>query len=208
MLRLVSPLSVFLNLRGECAVVIGGGAVALRRTRVLLDAGMAVTVVAPEVCAGLRALPIGLERRSYQEGDLADARLVVAATDSPEVNAAVTAEAHSRGVLVNHAGEAGQGNLRFAATAQRAGVQVAVSSGRELPMLAQALTRRIAELLPSEAQIDGWTLVREDALTLTGPAREAAMQSLKAEIHAALSGTPLKDSVLTLNDSAAVGGAA
>lgn len=188
MLPSVSVLPVFLNLSGERAVVVGGGAVALRRARTLLDAGMVVTVIAPAIHADLLALPVVCERRSYRDGDLAGARVVVAATDQPEVNGAVVVAARQSGALANHAGEAGQGNLRFAATAQRAGVQVAVSSGRELPMLAQALARRIAALLPAETQIDGWIAAREHALTLDPPGREAAMQGLKTDIHAALGG--------------------
>lgn len=184
----MSLLPVFLNLSNERAVVIGGGAVALRRTRILLDAGLNVTVIAPEIRAELLDLPAVSEQRGYRAGDLAGARVVVAATDCPEINDAVVTEARQIGALVNHAGEADGGNLRFAATAQRAGVQVAVNTGRELPMLAQALTRRIAALLPHEAQIDGWTVAREQALMLDGPGREIAMQGLKTEIQAALGG--------------------
>ncbi len=184
----MSLLPVFLNLSNERAVVIGGGAVALRRTRTLLDAGLNVTVIAPEICAELLALPAVSEQRGYREGDLAGARLVVAATDCPEINGAVVTEARQTGALVNHAGEADGGNLRFAATGQRAGVQVAVNTGRELPMLAQALTRCIAALLPSEAQLGGWTAAREQALALPLPQREEAMQRLKADIQAAVEG--------------------
>ncbi|WP_226342376.1 bifunctional precorrin-2 dehydrogenase/sirohydrochlorin ferrochelatase [Deinococcus sp. AJ005] len=184
----MSLLPVFLNLSGERAVVIGGGAVALRRSRTLLDAGLNVTVIAPDISGELLDLPVQSEQRGYRGGDLAGARVVVAATDCPEINDAVVTEARQIGALVNHAGEAGSGNLRFAATARRAGVQVAVNTGRELPMLAQALTRRIAALLPHEAQIDGWTAAREQALMLDGPGREIAMHGLKTEIQAALGG--------------------
>ncbi|CAM3862330.1 bifunctional precorrin-2 dehydrogenase/sirohydrochlorin ferrochelatase [Deinococcus frigens] len=182
----MSLLPVFLNLSSERAVVIGGGAVALRRTRTLLDAGLNVTVIAPEICAELLTLPVSFEQRGFGDGDLTGARVVVAATDCLEVNSAVVAAAREIGALINHAGEAEQGNLRFAATAQRAGVQVAVNTGRELPMLAQALTRRIAALLPKQEQIDGWIAARERALTLDGPGREAAMQGLKTDIQTAL----------------------
>ncbi|MBB5361895.1 bifunctional precorrin-2 dehydrogenase/sirohydrochlorin ferrochelatase [Deinococcus humi] len=184
----MSLLPAFLNLSGERAVVVGGGTVALRRTRTLLEAGLAVTVIAPEVCEELLTLPLNIERRGYRDGDLVGARVVVAATDQPEINDAVVAAARQGGALVNHAGEAGQGNLRFAATAQRAGVQVAVNTGRELPMLAQALTRRVAALLPAEAQIDGWIAAREHALTLDGAGRATALQGLKTDIWAALGG--------------------
>ncbi|WP_019009155.1 precorrin-2 dehydrogenase/sirohydrochlorin ferrochelatase family protein [Deinococcus aquatilis] len=179
-------LPVFLELRGEPALVVGGGAVALRRVRTLLDAGLTVTVVAPELHADLVALPVQLERRAYRSSDVQGRRIVVAATDSQAVNDAVSADARAAGALVNHAGDAGQGSLRFAATTMRAGVQVAVSSGRELPMLTQALTERIAQLLPTQTQVDGWSMQREKALELEPSARAAALAALRVNLRAGL----------------------
>lgn len=177
-------LPVFLDLRGESALVVGGGAVALRRVATLLEAGLSVTVVAPDLHPELEALPVQRERRVYRTGDAAGRRVVVAATDDANVNNAIAADARAAGALVNHAGDAGQGWLRFAATTTRAGVQVAVSSGRELPMLTQALTERIAELLPTQAQIDGWTAQRQEALGLEPDAKAAALAALRADIRA------------------------
>ncbi|THF70136.1 bifunctional precorrin-2 dehydrogenase/sirohydrochlorin ferrochelatase [Deinococcus sp. Arct2-2] len=177
-------LPVFLDLQGESALVVGGGAVALRRVATLLEAGLNVTVVAPELHPDFAKMSVQTAQRAYHASDSAGQRVVVAATDSPAVNDAVTADARDAGALVNHAGNAGQGSLRFAATTTRAGVQVAVSSGRELPMLTQALTERIAELLPTQAQLDGWTARREEAVTLKPDAKAAALAELRAEIRA------------------------
>ncbi|UQN07341.1 bifunctional precorrin-2 dehydrogenase/sirohydrochlorin ferrochelatase [Deinococcus sp. QL22] len=179
-------LPVFLDLHGESALVVGGGAVALRRVATLLEAGLSVTVVAPELHPDLAALRVQTAQRAYRSGDVLGQRIVVAATDSSAVNDAVTADARAAGALVNHAGHAGQGSLRFAATTTRAGVQVAVSSGRELPMLTQALTERIAEVLPTQAQLDGWTAQREGALGLQAGEKAAALAALRADIRAGL----------------------
>nr|WP_216324701.1 bifunctional precorrin-2 dehydrogenase/sirohydrochlorin ferrochelatase [Deinococcus aestuarii] len=184
MLRPVS-LAAFLNLRGEPALVVGGGPVALRRARTLLDAGLRVTVVAPDLHPDFAALPVCAERRAYRPADLEGVRVVVAATDRHDVNDAVTGEARAAGVLVNHAGDAEKGTLRFPAALERGGVRVAVSTGRELPVLAQALRERIESLLPEPGTVDAWAARREEALGLPAAAREGAMDALRADIRAA-----------------------
>lgn len=184
MLRPVS-LAAFLNLRGEPALVVGGGPVALRRARTLLDAGLRVTVVAPDLHPEFAALPVRAERRPYRPADLEGARVVVAATGSGDVNDAVTEGARAAGALVNHAGDSTRGTLRFPAVTGRGGVQVAVGTGRELPMLAQALRERVGALLPDPEAVDAWATRREEAVRLPADARERALGALRADIRAA-----------------------
>lgn len=183
MLRHVSFLPAFLDLRGVRVVVVGGGEVALRRTRTLLDAGAQVQVVAPEHHPDFAALPVTALTRHYRRGDLSGAALVVAATSSADVNDAVVRDARAQGSLVNDAGDAPRGNWRFPAQARRAGVQVAVTSGRELPLLAQAIAERAASLLPDEATLEGWAARREIALTQPETVRAATLDALRADIR-------------------------
>ena len=82
-------LPAFLDLRGEAVSVVGGGGVALRRTRSLLEAGARVRVIAPERHPDFGTLAVEWVARAYRSGDLHGARVVVAATDSDEVNAEV-----------------------------------------------------------------------------------------------------------------------
>lgn len=179
-------LAAFLDLHGEAAVVVGGGAVAARRVPTLLAAGLRVQLIAPRVSAEVRALDVTLTERKYQPGDLDGARLVLACTDDAAVNDLVVAGALALGLLVAHAGDAAQGNLRFPATLQRGGVQLALSTGRELPMLAQALRERLSEVLPEQLPLDVWGAQREQALTLAGADREAALGSLRRDIRQAV----------------------
>jgi uroporphyrin-III C-methyltransferase/precorrin-2 dehydrogenase/sirohydrochlorin ferrochelatase len=117
-----------LDLAGRRAVVIGAGAVSLRRVRGLLAAGAQVRVVAPDVLPALAALPVAVSRRAYADGDLAGAWVVHACTDDPEVNAAVAAEAERRQVPCVRADAVGGGSARTPAVTRSAGLLVAVAS--------------------------------------------------------------------------------
>lgn len=90
---------LFVNLAGEKAVVVGGGAVACRRAEVLSRFGAEVTVIAPRC----KNPPQGIqwEGRPYAPGDLAGAALAVAATDDRAVNRAVGEEAKAQGIPVS-----------------------------------------------------------------------------------------------------------
>jgi len=179
-------LAAFLDLRGEAALVVGGGPVALRRTRTLLDAGLDVRVVAPALHPDFGALPVRSEQRVYQTGDTRGMRIVVAATDQADVNDRVSAEAREEGALVNHVGDAARGTLRFPAIARRGGVQVAVNTGGELPLLAQALRERMAALLPAPEMVGIWAARREQALTLAPSEREEHLARLRDDLRTSL----------------------
>ncbi|WP_043816877.1 precorrin-2 dehydrogenase/sirohydrochlorin ferrochelatase family protein [Deinococcus maricopensis] len=176
----------FLDLRGERVLVVGGGPVAHRRARALLDAGAHVSVVAPDVLPDLAGLPVQVERRAFRPADVAGARLVFACTDRDDVNDAVAAAARDAGILVNHAGRAEGGSVRLGATLTRGPVTVAVNTGGELPMLAQALRDHLNAALPEHLPVDDWTAARERALTHPEPERTHALNALRARIHAAL----------------------
>ncbi|HZB48542.1 MAG TPA: bifunctional precorrin-2 dehydrogenase/sirohydrochlorin ferrochelatase, partial [Mycobacteriales bacterium] len=121
-----------LDLTGRRAVVVGGGQVALRRVRGLLDAGAEVHVVAPSVRPELTRLPgVTVHQRVYASGDLAGAWLAHACTDDPAVNAAVAAEADRRQVPCVRADDAAGGSARTPATARAGDLLVTVSTSGE-----------------------------------------------------------------------------
>ena len=84
---------VFLDLAGRRVLIVGGGAVALRRARDLVAGGAEVGVIAPRVLPELAQIATRVSTRRYEPGDIAGAWLVVACADSAEVNAAVAADA-------------------------------------------------------------------------------------------------------------------
>ena len=135
-----------LSLAGKLAVVVGGGEVALRRARGLLDAGAMVTVVAPCAEADLAALPVRMRRRRYRDGDLAGAWIAHAATDDPAVNAAVAAEAERRRIWCVRADDGAMSAARMPAVTRHGELTVAVTSGGD-PRRSQRLRSAIAAAL-------------------------------------------------------------
>ena len=61
---------VELDMAGTAAVVVGGGAVAARRAKALVEAGAEVTVIAPEVDDAIATLGVSVQRRRYRDGDV------------------------------------------------------------------------------------------------------------------------------------------
>ena len=179
---------VFLDLRGACALVVGGGEIGLRRARALRTAGAEVRVVSPEVHPDLEGLisedlDVTLIRRAFMAQDLDGVRLAFACANSKVVNDAVAAEARARGVWCNHASQPEKGDLRLGATLARGPLQVAVSSGAELPHLAQALRDKLARALPEALPVDAWAARRRAALELPPEQRELVLSTLKGEIR-------------------------
>lgn len=124
-----------LRLSGRRVVVVGGGRVAARRIAGLLRAGALVRVVAPEVTAAVEGYAadghVQWVARPYQAGDLAEAWYAIAATDAPEVNAAVAAEAERARVFCSRADDAEAATAWTPAAGEHGGVIVSVlSSGR------------------------------------------------------------------------------
>lgn len=140
-----------LNVRmpGKLAVVIGGGAVALRKVRTLLTAGASVRVVSRKICPEIEALKDGgditVRLGSYLASDLDGAFLVIAATGSAQVNELVCSDARESGVLVNVVDNPPTGDCAFPAILRRSDLEIAVSTGGSCPTFAVDVRDIIAE---------------------------------------------------------------
>ncbi len=124
-------------------MVVGGGEVANRKARKLLQARAKVVVISPNVKPELASVAAEVLRRPYREGDLEGAFLAFAATDRREVNAAVAQEARERGIPVNAADKPSEGDFALPSTLRRGQLQVAVSTGGASPTLAQRIRREL-----------------------------------------------------------------
>ncbi|WP_409287606.1 siroheme synthase CysG [Pseudomonas guariconensis] len=146
-------LPLFHKLQGGRVLVVGGGEIALRKARLLADAGAALRVVAPEVDGQLAALARegGGEvlARGYQPGDLDGCRLVIAATDDSVLNAQVSADAQARSLPVNVVDAPALCTVIFPAIVDRSPLVVAVSSGGDAPVLARLIRARLEAWIPA-----------------------------------------------------------
>ena len=131
-------------------MIVGGGEVANRKARKLLQARADVVVVSPDVKPELESTAAEVRQRPYREGDLEGAFLVFAATDRREVNAAVAREARERGILANVADEPSEGDFALPSTLRRGQLQVAISTGGASPTLARMIRRELEEVFEFE----------------------------------------------------------
>lgn len=147
-------LTLSFNLGGKLAVIAGGGTVATRKTLVLLDHGILVRIISPELSPTLQK--ISSEKRiewccrSWAPEDLQGASLVIAATDSRPVNADIAAEACRAGIPVNVADAPELSSVIFPALLNRGELQVAVSTAGRSPAFAVAVRDQLAELIGDE----------------------------------------------------------
>jgi len=144
-------LPVILQLEDRPCLVVGGGGVALRKVRSLLEEQAAVIVVAPRTEPELAGLAergtVRLVDRAYQAGDVAGAVLVFAATDSSEVNRQVAADAAAAGVLCNVADDPGLCTFQVPARVRRGRLQLTVASDGGAPFAVRRLRRLLERLL-------------------------------------------------------------
>ena len=134
---------LLLDVTGRRIVVVGGGTVATRRVRALVDAGASVVVIAPWLAPEIDALDVESHRRAFTESDLDGAWLAVACTDDRDVNAAVAAAAEHRHLFCVRSDAAPGGTARTPAVLRRDGMTVAVTGGDD-PRRAVALRDAIS----------------------------------------------------------------
>ena len=137
-----------LNVAGKSCVVVGGGEVALRKIRGLLEAGAIVKVIAPEICAGVDELfqrgEISLTREKFSPDMLSDELILIAATDNPAVNRQASEAALSKKILVNTV-EGSSGNFVVPSRIRRGELLLTVSTGTNSPAFSRFL-RQMLEL--------------------------------------------------------------
>ena len=138
---------ILLKIKDRLCMVVGGGEVALRKVKTLLERGAAVRVISPELDPELGELVsrelIEWEARTYQQGDLEGAFLCVAAADDAEVNAEVRHEAWSRRALVNVVDDPEGSDYQTPSFFEDGPLLIAVSTSGASPAVARTLRRMI-----------------------------------------------------------------
>lgn len=126
---------VFIDLEGQSCVVIGDGKLAAEKAAGLRAAG-----------ADVRAI----SSLDYRPGVLAGARLVVDASDDPEINRRAWQEAEAAGILINVVDRPAQCRFIAPAIVKRDPLVIAISTSGESPFLASALRARLERWLGEE----------------------------------------------------------
>ncbi|QXC31513.1 siroheme synthase CysG [Aeromonas sp. FDAARGOS 1409] len=145
-------LPIFCRLDNKPVLLVGGGEVAERKARLLLDAGAQLTVVAPELDPELAELAangsIEWLAGEFAPQQLTGKWLVVTATDRREVNALVYQSANQARIFANVVDDPKRSSFIMPSIIDRSPLMVAISSGGKAPVLARLLREKLEALLP------------------------------------------------------------
>ncbi|HEA26651.1 MAG TPA: bifunctional precorrin-2 dehydrogenase/sirohydrochlorin ferrochelatase, partial [Ectothiorhodospiraceae bacterium] len=146
-------LPIFLNIKSQPCLVVGGGDIAARKASLLLEAGGAVTVVSPKLSSQM-AQYVKEGRVEYLESTfdtphLEGMKVIIAATDDSSVNEQVSAEAQKRSIPVNVVDNPDLCSFIMPSIIDRSPVQIAVSTGGASPVLARILRARLESSIPA-----------------------------------------------------------
>ena len=150
----MSLFPAFIKLARRPCLLVGAGAVALEKIGPLLAAEANLRVVAPRVREEVRrfadAGKLNVIERAWAPDDLDGVFMVIAATDNPEVNAAVYEAAVERNILCNSVDDPPHCDFYFGSVVARGDLQIAISTAGESPALAQRLRKEIDAQLPDD----------------------------------------------------------
>jgi uroporphyrin-III C-methyltransferase/precorrin-2 dehydrogenase/sirohydrochlorin ferrochelatase len=144
---------IFLDLKKRSCLVVGGGAIAERKTALLLRAGADVTLVSPDLCHNLTTWrDMGRythQARAFRNEDLAGQHLAIAATNDPAVNRHIAEIAGNLRIPVNVVDQPELCSFIVPSIIDRSPVVAAISTGGASPVLARLIRSRLESLIPA-----------------------------------------------------------
>lgn len=140
---------IMLNLHGKKALIVGGGKIAYRKAMGLLKAGAKITMISPDIYSEFHILlekgQIRWEQKEFEESDLRDALIVIAATNKKSINRQI-AQLVSDHQLINVVDDSGISNFHVPAKITRGKLTIAVGTEGASPILAKNIRDEIADV--------------------------------------------------------------
>lgn len=168
---------VTLNVENRRCTVVGGGMVALRKVKALLQEGAQVTVISPELQEELSVLhreAASLEwiAAPFDASLLAGSFLVIAATDSREVNHQVAMWCEANQVLVNVVDSRAESSFTVNSAVRRGDLLIAISTDGISPAVSRTIRMQLEEQFGEEYAI---------MLEIMADMRQKAMETIPEE---------------------------
>lgn len=146
-------LPIFINIKNQPCLVIGGGGVAARKVELLLRCGGQVKVISPSLDPKLAALAaegrITHLARAFAADDLRDATICIAATNNQAINQQVSTQAKALRIPVNVVDQPELCSFILPSIIDRSPVVAAVSTGGASPVLARLIRARLESMIPA-----------------------------------------------------------
>ncbi|MBI3355086.1 MAG: bifunctional precorrin-2 dehydrogenase/sirohydrochlorin ferrochelatase [Nitrospirae bacterium] len=183
---------VFLNLKNKKAVVIGGGSVAERKAQTLLSCNADVSIISPKITPRLRRLAkegkIEYIKKSYEDKDIKDAFIVVAATNDRGINEAIYKTAERYGCLLNIVDKPESSNFIVPSVISRGDLTIAISTGGRSPALSKQIRKELQQIYGREYEIFIKTMGKIRGMLLRSVSSEKARRRILTKLAKAQSG--------------------
>ncbi|WP_196593660.1 precorrin-2 dehydrogenase/sirohydrochlorin ferrochelatase family protein [Pectinatus sottacetonis] len=143
------PINLILD--DKPCVVIGGGEVAYRKIKGLIEAKAKVTVISPRLHDKLARMNADGEftwiNREYRDGDIKNYILAVSATDDETINHKVANEAKKEKILINVVDHLALCDFAMPAVIRRGNLLVTSSTNGKSPAMAREIRRELEKFL-------------------------------------------------------------
>lgn len=188
---------MFVPLEGRRGLVVGGGAVALRKLEKLVPYGASIRVIAPQILPEIETMQdVEPVRRAFQPSDLhEDWAFVIAATDDSRANHLIAEQCGCRHIPVNVVDDPAHCSFLFPALVQRGPFSVGISTGGASPTAAIWFKERIEAMAPERLEdILLWLHAQRAALKTAIPEEQLRAAALRRLFAACMEkGAPLDD---------------
>lgn len=146
-------LPIFIDIRGQLCLLVGGGTVAARKSLALARAGARLRVVSPTIVEALKhevsAGRVEWISREFEPSDVDEATLVVAACDDESINEAVSITCKAKRIPVNVVDRQALCSFIMPSIVDRSPLVIAISSAGKAPILARVLRARLESTIPA-----------------------------------------------------------
>lgn len=150
---------LFISLSGKRILIVGGGKIAARRAKTLIDGqfGVEIQVVSPALGQEMEALffskmenvPLSWVQTVYDDSFLTEVDMVLACTDQPEINRRVYEDCRKKHILVNVASDQSMCDFHFPGILIEEDVVIAFNGGGMDHKKVKQLRRQIGAWLNS-----------------------------------------------------------
>mgnify|MGYP000468666577 FL=1 len=146
-------LPIFINIRKKSCIVIGGGDIALRKINLLLKAQAKVECLSLLFSRDIKKLSkngqITLINKSFEDTDIKDYSIIIAATDDSSVNSSISAIAQVKKIPVNVVDSPELSSFIMPSIVDRSPLIIAVSSSGKAPVLSRIIRAKLETVIPS-----------------------------------------------------------
>lgn len=147
----------YIDISNILCLVVGGGKVASRKIKTLLDFDAKVVVIAPKICKEIYEFErtyntknkrVYIRNRKFSDEDIVDAEVIIAATDDNALNSHISNICRKSNKMINVVDVKEECSFIFPSIEKKGELVISISTGGNSPALAAKVRRDIKRFIP------------------------------------------------------------